>query len=200
MQIVMMLTTDRLPESLSRCEQIGVHAYLLKPFGQSELLETLQQNAAGEDRQKQSRVECEMRVPGGISTALRILLAEDSLVNQKLAAGLVKKLGHEVVLANNGREAVDAAQSEDIDLILMDVQMPEMDGIEATKIIRQKERSSGSHVPIIAVTAHVLPEDKEKCRAAGMDGYVTKPIKLETLAAAIENVVPSLATPGDNRG
>jgi CheY-like chemotaxis protein len=133
--------------------------------------------------------------PNIAARSLRVLVAEDRLVNQKLVVGLLKKLGHQAVLANNGREAVEATESQQIDLILMDIQMPEMDGLEATRIIRERERRTGSHTPIIAVTAHVLPEDREKCRVAAMDDYVSKPIRFQTLAAAIERLLPLSASP-----
>jgi CheY-like chemotaxis protein len=125
---------------------------------------------------------------------LQVLLAEDSLVNQKLAAALVMKMGHEVVFATNGREALTAWESQAFDLILMDVQMPEMDGLEATRTIREREQQTGAHVPIIAVTAHVLPENREKCLAAGMDDYLGKPVSAKSLAAVIEAIVPSPAS------
>jgi CheY-like chemotaxis protein len=126
---------------------------------------------------------------------LRILLAEDSLVNQKLAAGLLEKLGHTVVVANHGREAIAAWESDDFDLVLMDVQMPEMDGFEATAAIRAKESRTGSHVPIIAMTAHALKGDRERCLKAGMDDYVAKPIRAQQLFDTIETVVAGSGTP-----
>jgi signal transduction histidine kinase/streptogramin lyase/ActR/RegA family two-component response regulator len=120
---------------------------------------------------------------------LRILLAEDHVVNRKLAVRLLEKHGHSVDVASNGRAAVSAVEGADYDLILMDVQMPEMDGISATVAIREKERENGKHLPIIAVTAHAMKGDKERCLDAGMDGYITKPIKVAELLAAIERVM-----------
>jgi CheY-like chemotaxis protein len=112
---------------------------------------------------------------------LRILLAEDSLVNQRLAVRLLEREGHTVVVANNGLEAVHALENEDFDVVLMDVQMPIMNGFEATAAIREKEKDGGKHVRIIALTAHALKGYREQCLSAGMDGYLTKPIRPEDL-------------------
>ena len=120
---------------------------------------------------------------------LRILLAEDSLVNQRLTRGLLEKRCHEVVVANNGREAVDAACNQQFDLVLMDVQMPEMDGLAATAAIRNAEQSTGRHVPIVAMTAHAMKGDRERCLQAGMDGYVAKPIRVRQLLETINGVL-----------
>jgi len=115
------------------------------------------------------------------SRALRILLAEDNLVNQRLATRLLEKRGHSVFIASNGREALEALEKETYDLVLMDVQMPEMDGPEATMRIRQKEILSGGHQQIVALTAHAMKGDEEKCLSAGMDGFLTKPIRPQEL-------------------
>jgi CheY-like chemotaxis protein len=120
---------------------------------------------------------------------LRILLAEDHVVNRKLAMRLLEKQGHMVEVASNGLEAVSALERADFDLVLMDIQMPEMDGISATVAVREKERETGNHLPIIAVTAHAMKGDKERCFEAGMDGYITKPIRVPELLAAIEQVM-----------
>jgi CheY-like chemotaxis protein len=124
---------------------------------------------------------------------LRILLVEDNGVNQLLARRLLEKRGHAVVVAGNGREALavlEASASNSFDLILMDVQMPEMDGFEATRLIREMEKSTSQHHPIIAMTAHTLKGDKERCLAAGMDAFVSKPIRADELFVAINDVVP----------
>ena len=117
--------------------------------------------------------------------ALRILLAEDNRVNQVVASRLLAKLGHTLVIANHGQEAIDLLQQQNFDLVLMDIQMPVMDGILATKTIREREQSTHRHMPVIAMTAHAMKGDRLRCLAAGMDGYVTKPIKSEELEAAI---------------
>jgi two-component system, sensor histidine kinase and response regulator len=117
------------------------------------------------------------------------LLAEDNKVNQMLAVRLLEKHGYSVSVAPNGREALSALAKEEFDLVLMDVQMPEMDGLEATKAIRENEKTSGRHLTIIAMTAHALKGDQEKCLSAGMDGYVSKPIRTAELFSAIEEAV-----------
>jgi CheY-like chemotaxis protein len=165
---------------------LGVAAYLTKPLGQSELF------------------DCIVRVLGtlGAATApaalvthhtlweehrkLSVLLAEDNPVNQKLAARLLEKHGHRVTVTNNGREALAALDQENFDVVLMDVQMPEMDGFEATSAIRVREHSTGKHMPIVAMTAHAIRGDRERCLAAGMDGYIAKPIRARELIDLLE--------------
>ena len=120
---------------------------------------------------------------------LHILLAEDNLINQKVAAGMLEMQSHTVVVVGDGRQAVAALEREAFDLVLMDVQMPEMDGFEATTRIRERERGTGRHVPIIALTAHAMKGDREKCLQAGMDGYVTKPILAQDLFTTIAKVL-----------
>ena len=115
-------------------------------------------------------------------------LAEDNLVNQILATRILEKLGHKVLVANNGREAFERTQAEEFDVILMDVQMPEMDGLEATAAIRAAEITTGMHVPILAMTAHAMKGDRERCLSAGMDGYLSKPIRIEELKEAIGHI------------
>ncbi|MBW1706988.1 MAG: response regulator [Deltaproteobacteria bacterium] len=121
---------------------------------------------------------------------LKILLAEDNIVNQKLAVKMLEKRGHRVVVSSNGRKALEAYEREWFDLILMDVQMPEMDGLEATRAIREKEKERGGHIPIVAMTAHAMKGDREKCLSAGMDDYVPKPIKADELFSVVERVAP----------
>jgi CheY-like chemotaxis protein len=115
-------------------------------------------------------------------------LAEDNAVNQKLAVRLLEKEGHRVTVANDGREAIAAIERESFDLILMDVQMPQMNGYEATAAIRERERAVGGHIPIIAMTAHAMKGDRERCLEAGMDSYVSKPIKTKDLFDAIDEL------------
>ena len=120
---------------------------------------------------------------------LQVLLAEDSLVNQKLAVALLEKQGHHVTVVDNGREAMAATASGQFDLVLMDVQMPDMDGLEATEGIRAREKQTGTHIPIIAMTAHALKGDRERCLASGMDEYVSKPIRANTLLRAMGSLL-----------
>jgi CheY-like chemotaxis protein len=124
-------------------------------------------------------------------------LAEDSLVNQKLASALLEKEGHSVTVVGNGMKAVEAFQSQEFDVVLMDVQMPDMDGFEATVAIRGKQEKSGRRVPIIAMTAHALKGDRERCLEAGMDEYVAKPIKARQLFDAIAATIGSSRPSGD---
>ena len=125
---------------------------------------------------------------------LRILLAEDNRVNRFLAVRLLEKEGHQVATANNGRAALAALEQSRFDLALMDLQMPEMDGFEATARIRERERGSGMHLPIIALTANAMVGDEERCLQAGMDGYVSKPIDMARLLAEIQRVQATLRT------
>jgi CheY-like chemotaxis protein len=118
---------------------------------------------------------------------MRVLLAEDNLVNQRVAVGLLARRGHTVVVVGNGRDAIEAVEREPFDVVLMDVQMPEMGGVEATALIRERERSTGRHVRILAMTAHAMTGDRERFLASGMDGYLPKPIDRQALFAAIED-------------
>jgi len=128
---------------------------------------------------------------------LRILLAEDNAVNQMLARRILERRGHRVLLAGNGAEALAVLRDEAVDVVLMDVQMPEMDGFEATAAIRAQERGGAAHMPIIAMTAHALKGDEEHCRAAGMDGYVSKPISAQRLFDELDRIVADVpAQPG----
>jgi signal transduction histidine kinase/DNA-binding response OmpR family regulator len=181
---IMMLTSAGHLGDASRCRELGIAAYLVKPIRQAELLQSICQilhKTGGPSQAQQHTASQEFR-------ALRILLAEDNKVNQSLAVRLLEKWGHSVVLAENGREVLDALHRGSFDVILMDVQMPEMDGLEATAAIRARERGTGQHVPIIALTAHALNGDRERCIGAGMDGYVTKPLSRKELQIAIESV------------
>jgi two-component system, sensor histidine kinase and response regulator len=185
---IMMLTSGGRSGDVDRCDALGIASYLLKPVKQSELLDAVASalgESAGTHRDENSVVEtASMATP-----SLRVLLAEDSLVNQKLAIGLLRKFGHEVFTVGDGEAAVAAVRSQQFDLVLMDLQMPEMDGLDATRTIRTDERIHGGHVPIIAMTAHAMKGDRERCLAAGMDGYVAKPVRARELLEAIQQVV-----------
>jgi CheY-like chemotaxis protein len=122
----------------------------------------------------------------GSAGTLCVLLAEDNPVNKRLASRLLEKRGHQVSLASNGREALEAVKKQSFDLVLMDVQMPEMDGFEATAAIREWEKQNGKRVPVIALTAHAMKGDKEQCLAVGMDGYLSKPIDAHELDGVLE--------------
>ena len=185
--LVMMLTSGDRPGNITRCEELGVAAYLLKPVKQSELLDAILLAVGATEPED---VEGALAAAGEASEVrhLTIILAEDSLVGQKLVVGILKKFGHTLHVANNGKEVLGLMESHRPDLILMDVQMPELDGFEATATIRAKESRLGSHIPIIAMTAHAIKGDRERCLEAGMDAYVSKPIHARRLFAAIEEV------------
>jgi CheY-like chemotaxis protein/HPt (histidine-containing phosphotransfer) domain-containing protein len=197
----------------SRCLELGIAVYLMKPIKQSELLGAIvtalgawradfrlarpaarQPETCGERSQtiRNPKLVVSAVEPSAIQQGLRILLAEDNAVNRKLAVRLLEKRGHTVVVAGNGKEALAALEKEQFDLALMDVQMPEMDGFEATAAIRKKEKAAGAHLPIIAMTAHAMKGDQERCLEAGMDGYVAKPLRVAELFAAIESLSPTL--------
>jgi CheY-like chemotaxis protein len=180
--------------------------YLIKPIKQSELLDAIL-NALACSRELVLQAE-----PKPIAAApahrLHILVVEDNPVNQRLIARLLEKRGHAVTTANNGREALAVLYPPPggngahprVDVVLMDLQMPEMGGLEATAAIRQRERSSGEHIPIIAVTAHAMPGDRERCLQAGMDGYLSKPVQAAELIRVIADVLEvenPVATSGD---
>jgi CheY-like chemotaxis protein len=124
---------------------------------------------------------------------LDVLIAEDNVVNQRLAMRLLEKRGHRVTVVNNGQEAVELLERSNFDLVLMDVQMPLLDGIAATMLIRQREKETGSHQPIVALTAYAVKGDQERCLAAGMDGYLPKPIRPEELDALLQTYVSGRA-------
>ncbi len=189
--IIMMLTSGNRPGDVARCEQLGVVAYLLKPVKQSELFDAIVM-ALGMTAEDDARAE-ELAAERIETRPLHVLLAEDSLVNQKLALGLLQRQGHRVDVANNGQEAVAAVGSRTYDLVLMDVQMPEMDGLEATITIRAAEKQSKRHVPIIAMTAHALKGDRQRCLEVGMDGYIAKPIRPRQLFETIDLVLGMLS-------
>jgi two-component system, sensor histidine kinase and response regulator len=191
-KVIMLVSLKRHLADSERCRRVGVKYCLIKPIGQSELLDTILSAIT----QTVAAVEAvEVPVSETAETAvhaLNILLSEDNAVNQKLAVRLMEKAGHRVTLAQTGREAVTAWQDSgdaEFDVLLMDIQMPEMDGMEATAEIRNREKKSGKHVPILAMTAHAMSGDRERCLASGMDGYISKPIHPVDLFAEIERCV-----------
>lgn len=185
---ILMLTAAGKPEETARCLSLGVAAYMVKPVQPSDLLSAIVR-ALGSTPIDLSRQPSDLVAQPPARSALRILLAEDNLVNQRLAVRLLQKRGHQVVVAATGREVLDLLNWHTVDLVLMDVQMPEMNGLETTARIREREGKTGGHLPIIALTAHAIQGDRERCLAAGMDGYVAKPIQHEELFRTIEEVV-----------
>jgi CheY-like chemotaxis protein len=200
---IMMLTSAGQRGDAARCRELGIAAYLVKPIAQSQLLDAIL-NVLGRKAQAAEAAgvgvggEEAQEVPLVTRHSLReahqslhILLAEDNVVNQVLACRLLEKHGHSVVVAGNGRKALEALDKQKFDLVVMDVSMPEMDGFEAVAAIRTREEKTGSHIPIIAMTAHAMKGDCERCLAAGMDAYISKPIQPNELIQAI-NTLPMI--------
>jgi two-component system sensor histidine kinase/response regulator len=186
--IIMMLTSAGHRGDAVRCQELGVSAYLLKPIRQSELREAIARVLGA--REQKGAIPLITRYSLGDApdpmAMLRVLVAEDNSVNQRLATRLLEKRGHRVTVMANGRQAVEALAKQTFDLVLMDIQMPEMDGFEATAAIREREKLNGTHIPIIALTAHAMKGDRERCLIAGMDGYLSKPIRPQELDEILE--------------
>ena len=181
---VLMLSSSAQRGELALSKQLGIGAYLTKPVESSELFDTIANLVCAPAPGKLSGKEW---VPGK-GRAMKILVAEDNAINRKLATRLLEKHGHTVVIAENGRAALDALARESVDAVLMDVQMPVMDGFEAIRTIRASERRSGTHLPIIALTAHAMKGDRERCLEAGADDYLTKPIRTGALLTALDHM------------
>jgi len=182
---LIMLTSAAGRRDGERCRALGIQGYLQKPALAEDLHRTICRVLGLAQDEQTGAAPKPVAPPEGH----RILLAEDNLVNRKVAVSLLEKQGHRVTTAENGRIALELALQETFDLILMDVQMPEMDGLEATQQIREAERATGARIPIVALTAHALTGDRERCMSAGMDGYVTKPIRAAQLLTAIKRLV-----------
>lgn len=174
----------------ARCRALGSSAYLSKPVQPSELFDSLLELLANRSR---SPERVQIPPPQTKPKNLRILLAEDNPVNRKLAKTLLEKHGYTVLIAENGREALDVLDRETVDVVLMDVQMPAMDGLEATRAIRTREANTGGRLRIIALTAHAMKGDRERCLNAGADDYLTKPIRTSDLLAAIDRTRDAVA-------
>jgi CheY-like chemotaxis protein len=176
---IMMLTSADQNSAMAECRELGVGTCLVKPVSPSDLLLSIR-NVLGKP---EANTSAPATPPSELATLipLHILVAEDNPVNQKLAIALLEKAGHRVSLAVNGAEAVSKWQEGDFDVILMDVQMPVLDGLEATRQIRQREQTTGVHMPIVAMTAHAMAGDRELCLQAGMDDYLSKPINRQEL-------------------
>ncbi len=188
---IIILSSSSLREDSAKCQQLGIAAYLHKPIKQQQLLDTICSIFGCQDASSECSPE-ESLVGRSLSQRVRplhILLVEDNIINQQLTLKLLEKEGHSAVVANNGKEAIEAFENESFDLILMDIQMPEMDGYEATAVIRERERESGRHIPIIAVTAHAMKGYREKCLAAGMNDYISKPVNINKLVSILYNNV-----------
>ena len=196
---VIMLTSGSYHGDVARSRELGVEAHLNKPVAESDLLRTVLQILAANPPQAESVAawreswnQTLKATRSPLTGSLRILVVEDNLINQSLAVNILENDGHLTRVAGSGREALAVLEREPFDLVLMDVQMPDMDGLDATKAIRAKEKFSGKRIPIIAVTAHAMTGDREKCLAAGMDGYLAKPIRkaelLKTVSAMFSQI------------
>jgi CheY-like chemotaxis protein len=184
---VMMLSSAMPAGSAARCGALGIAGLLTKPVTQSELLDAiLIAVSPAADGGNSRDVNTSFAGIDPVGSGLRILIAEDNLVNRAVATGILEKAGHVLVHAATGRAAVEAFSGGCFDLIFMDVQMPEMDGFEATRRIRELEKETGHHITIVAMTAHAMTGDRERCLAAGMDDYISKPLRKEDLFRALD--------------
>lgn len=184
---IMMLTSAGYRDDIERCRRLGIHSYLLKPVQRKELLVAiLRVLDPGTFGPRPIPTVAQSAMPA--TASLHILLAEDNRVNQVVATRMLEKMGHSIVVANNGREALTLLAEQRFDLVLMDIQMPDMDGLTATEKIREAEAQGLSRIPIIAVTAHAMASDRGRCIDAGMDGYVTKPLSAHQLKDAIDEI------------
>jgi two-component system sensor histidine kinase/response regulator len=189
---IVLLTSGSHAGDVARCRELNVDAYLTKPVAQKELrasilrvLQPLMGEAGGSNMPSPGTPAAQ---PHEAARSLRILLAEDNLVNQKVARRMLELEGHQVEVVGNGREAIAALDRDLFHLVLMDIQMPEMDGFEATAAIRERESFAGGRVPILAMTAHAMSGDEDRCLTAGMDGYIAKPVRKAELVQAINRV------------
>jgi len=195
---IIMLTSTGLRGEAARCRHLNVGAYLTKPIDALELHDAILRICAGAEtdvvpREQQVVTRHSLRESAGAS--LSCLVAEDNPVNRALIARLLEKRGHHVVLVTNGREALQQLERKSFDLVLMEVQMPEMGGLEATAAIREREKSSGAHVPIVALTAGAIKGDEERCLASGMDAHLSKPINIQKLFSLIQTVITDSQRP-----
>lgn len=184
---IMMLTSAGHMQETARCRELGIAAYLMKPIRQAELLDSIcRVLSRAPKRTAKTPIAADAPRP---AERRRILVAEDNPVNQRFAQRILEKQGFEVRLASDGRAAVEAVAAERFDLVLMDVQMPHLDGLQATVSIRRMEKGTGVRLPIIALTAHAMADDHSRCMVAGMDAYVSKPIRTKDLLATMEEFI-----------
>jgi len=187
---IILLTSCGQRGDAARCRDAAISAYLIKPVRQAELREAICTAFGHQSGEKCPAVVTKHTLrEARVAAGHRVLLAEDNHVNQILAVRLLERRGHRVVVANNGREAVELLADHHFDVVLMDVQMPQMDGFEATAAIRRNEERTGRHGPILAMTARAMKGDEERCLEAGMDGYLAKPIHAEQLYRLLEETV-----------
>ena len=186
---ILMLSSVDQRGDIARARELGAAAYLHKPINPSELLDSIM-TAMGHSRGRAKARQASTSIaPTARGQKLKVLVTEDNPVNQLLAVRTLVKAGHSATVANNGEEALAALEREPFDLVLMDVHMPVMDGFEATARIRRQEQVTGRHIPIVAMTAHAIAGDRERCLQAGMDGYVAKPVRNSDLFAEIDSLM-----------
>jgi len=184
--IPFLLLSSGMLEGGAECSrELGIAAQLLKPIKQSELLNAICQATSPVVSTVRQRSDAGLRKKAPAEASLFILVAEDNAINQLLSRRLLEKMGHRVQVVGTGREAVQAVEQQRFDLLLMDIQMPDMDGLEATRSIRKIELRTGRHLPIVAMTAHAMEGDEERCLTSGMDGYIAKPIEPQVLFATV---------------
>jgi two-component system sensor histidine kinase/response regulator len=202
--VVLMLASTADPRDVQRCRESGIDVYLAKPIKQKDLLAAARHALGAPLPASSVPAPDTPRVPGRApARGLRVLVAEDNPVNQRLALAILEHEGYAAVLAANGVEALRLFDAEPFDLILMDVQMPELGGFETTALIREREQRTGHHTPIVAVTAHAMDGDRERCLAAGMDAYISKPLRageLTELLASMAPLFPPVARVGADPG
>jgi CheY-like chemotaxis protein len=187
---IMMLSPARRSAQSARCRTLGLDTYLNKPVRRSDLLAAIESALRGADEKSSVKDKTPVATSSD-ERSLRVLLAEDNLVNQRLAVRVLEKGGHTVEVAANGQQAVELFMRQRFDVVLMDVEMPDMNGFDATRVIRDSERPIGRHTPIVAMTAHALKGDRERCLAAGMDDYISKPIRGAELLQTIRRHIPA---------
>jgi PAS domain S-box-containing protein len=185
---LIMLTSAGFRGDAARCRELGIQAYLPKPIKHSDLLQAIQTVLSSQHGTEATPTLITIHSLREGRGHLKILLAEDNRVNQVLAVRLLEKRGHSVVLVETGKAVLEAWRNESFDMILMDVQMPELDGLQATATIREDEKTTGKHIPIVAMTAHAMSGDKQRCLEAGMDVYISKPFSVKELFATIEGL------------
>jgi signal transduction histidine kinase/CheY-like chemotaxis protein len=192
--VILMLTSGDRGDDIARCRKLGISSYLTKPVRRAELrasiVAALAREAPPGDLAAPSSGAATEGFQPSHAVSCRILLTEDNVVNQRVALRILEKAGHVVAIADNGKVALRMLQEQTFDLILMDVQMPEMGGFEATALIREKEERTGRHIPIIAMTAHAMAGDRERCLDAGMDDYLAKPVAASSLLEMVAQYSP----------